>query len=47
MTRAGQLSRAIYIRQKGTWIRIGTLWKDGEVKLYKNVYTILEEVFEE
>lgn len=46
MTRAGQLSRALYIRQKGKWIRIGTIWHDGDVHLYNNVYTILEQVFE-
>jgi hypothetical protein len=45
MTRAGALTRTVYIRRKGKWIAIGFCTRT-EIKFERNVDTILDEVFE-
>ena len=46
MSRKGALLRSIYIRINQKWVYIGTINRDGKVRLDNNVYTILEEAFE-
>lgn len=47
MSRDGSPLRALYIRRKGKWIRIGTITASKKISLEDNVDTILEDVFEE
>ena len=46
MTRKGALLRTVYIRINKKWVDIGTINKNGNVSLRRNVDTILEEAFE-
>lgn len=47
MSRDGSSQRALYIRRKGKWIRIGTINSDKKIIFQSNVDTIIEEVFAE
>ena len=47
MGRDGSSQRALYIRRKGEWIRIGTLTSSKKVIFEDNVDTILEDIFAE
>ena len=47
MARDASSQRALYIRRKGEWIRIGTLTASKKIIIDKSVDTILEEVFGE
>ena len=46
MTRKGALTRTLYIRINQKWIDIGSIGRDGGIRLRRNVDTILKEAFE-
>ena len=47
MSRDGASQRAIYIRRKGKWIKIGVINSDKKITFQVNVDTIMKEVFAE
>ena len=47
MSRDGASQRAVYIRRKGKWIKIGVINSDKKITFQNNVDTIIKEVVAE